>query len=325
MALAQPKWGPNWARRPVRLLEGLLTSRYGWTPFGLILAFYVAVQIHDGGSDLRRWDVLLISGWAVLVVGLVIAQTVPQRAQRMRDRGSLEVTQRELDELWTDFSAGAGRWGLRTGWVTAAAVFLAFVLATRGNLALKATLVVLESLGAYVAGFHLGRMAGFGRLGALPARQGVHAQGATRPPRRRGRPQARRRLLFLPGDGRDDSRCLHHRVVGPHRPGLEPPPLRPLEDLLPRPACGRCRDRDAGLRRAPLGIPPGDGEPEGKASRKPTTPPWRSPRSRPSSSTVPAPRTRASKSASPPGRSATGPSRRCPPGRWTPPHGGASG
>ena len=175
MAVAQPKWAPNWARRPLRLLEGLLTSRYGWTPFGLILAFYVAVQIHDGGSDLRRWDVLLISGWAVLVVGLVIAQTVPQCATHAGtyDRGSLEVTQRELDELWTDFSAGAGCWGLRTGWVTAAAVFLAFVLATRGNLALKATLVVLESLGAYVAGFHLGRMAGFGRLGALPALQGV--------------------------------------------------------------------------------------------------------------------------------------------------------
>jgi hypothetical protein len=49
--------------------------------------------------------------------------------------------------------------------VTAGAVFLAFVLATHGNLALKATLVVLESVGAYVAGYHLGRMAGFGRLG----------------------------------------------------------------------------------------------------------------------------------------------------------------
>src|SRR6267143_2138316 len=102
---------------------------------------------------------LLTSRWAVLGVGLVIAQAVPRRAQRMlermRDRGSLEVTQRELDDLWTDFSAGAGRWGLRTGWVTAAAVFLAFVLATRGNLALKATLLVLESVGAYVAGYHL--------------------------------------------------------------------------------------------------------------------------------------------------------------------------
>jgi hypothetical protein len=169
VAQARSNRAPNWARRPVRLLDRLLTSRYGWTPFGLILAFYVAIQIHDGGSDLRRWDVLLISGWAVLVVGLVIAETIPQRAQRMlermRDRGSLEVTQRELDDLWTDFAAGAGRWGLRTGWVTAAAVFLAFVLATHGNLALKATLVVLESIGAYVAGYHLGRMAGFGRLG----------------------------------------------------------------------------------------------------------------------------------------------------------------
>jgi hypothetical protein len=56
VAQAQSNRAPNWARRPVRLLDRLLTSRYGWTPFGLILAFYVAVQIHDGGSDLRRWD-----------------------------------------------------------------------------------------------------------------------------------------------------------------------------------------------------------------------------------------------------------------------------
>src|ERR1700716_3180226 len=145
---------------PIRLLDRFLTSRYGWAPFGLIFAFYVAVQIHDSGWNLRRGDVLLISGWAVLVAGLLLAQTVPRRArrmlERMRDRGSLEVTERELDGLWTDFAAGAGRWGLRTGWAVAAAVFLAFVLATRGNLALKATLVVLESAGAYVAGYHLG-------------------------------------------------------------------------------------------------------------------------------------------------------------------------
>jgi len=167
----------------IHVVDRALTSRYNWVPFGLVFAFYVAVQIHDAGSNLRRWDVLLLSGWAVLTVGLAIAQTMPRRVrrmlERMRDRGSLEINERQLDDLWKEFAEHAVHWGRWAGLVVAAAVFLAFLLATGGNLALKGALLVLESLGAYVAGYHLGRMAGFGSLG--PFLRAKHCMPKVRP------------------------------------------------------------------------------------------------------------------------------------------------
>jgi hypothetical protein len=121
--------------------------------------------------------VLLLSGWATLIVALVVARAVPARMEvtlkRLVDRHVLDVDQPTLNALVKDLEARGLRWGAWTGAVVAVAITAAFVVAfSRPSLLERIPLAVLEAIGGYVAGLQLGRMASYGALGSFLGQKG---------------------------------------------------------------------------------------------------------------------------------------------------------
>jgi hypothetical protein len=165
-----------------RDLQRALTGRHGWIPFALVLLYYSLTN--EGRHDLVR-----LSGFAVLVLGLIVAQRVPgnfdQMLQRLRDRGVLVASDSDFGPFRTKLHSDAEVWARRAAWLLVGVMLVMWVLAVRDAVAVTtgstsgtlrllarlltaisfAVLLFLELLGAYVAGYHLGRMASFGLLG----------------------------------------------------------------------------------------------------------------------------------------------------------------
>ena len=165
------------ATTDVRHLPQRLATSYSWAPFVLILVGYTVVQVHFHGTDFGDWDVLLLSAWATVAGGLAVAQTIPGRLQRtlvrLVDRGALETSEARIGEVFDRLCERAAVWGWAVGGVVSGAVGLAFLLAFPAGLADRIVLFGLALVGGYAAGFQLGRMASYGRVGAI-----LHEAGA---------------------------------------------------------------------------------------------------------------------------------------------------
>jgi hypothetical protein len=130
-----------------------------------------------------RWDALSISAWLVVLIGLQLVASTPERLhtalQRLRDRGILpesveagEGTERELERI-------AHNWSLVGGCVVPVAVLL-----TEGLLSVlpdwrkwlagpSGAYLILTVIASSVVGAWVGRMAGYGRLGHVLAKRGL--------------------------------------------------------------------------------------------------------------------------------------------------------
>lgn len=159
-----------------QMLSRFATS-YSWAPFLVILVAYTLVQIRNFGIDFGRWDVLLLSAWATVAIGLAIAQTLPSRLERtlvrLGDRGALEVSEARLGDVFATLRGRAATWGWYVGAVVAVAIGVAFFAAFRGRLGGRMLLVLLAVIGGYAAGFQLGRMASYGRVGWILRQAGA--------------------------------------------------------------------------------------------------------------------------------------------------------
>lgn len=162
---------------PRRLVQRVATS-YSWAPFVAILVGYTLLQVAEYGADLGQWDVLVLSAWATVAIGLALAQTVPERLQRtlvrLADRGAIEASDAKLGAMVENLRKPAATWGWWLGAVGALAIGGAFWLAFPGGLGGRIVLVVLAIPAGYVVGFQLGRMASYGRLGHT-----LHAAGVS--------------------------------------------------------------------------------------------------------------------------------------------------
>jgi hypothetical protein len=123
------------------------------------------------GGRLTGWDWLLLSGLATLAVGVLLAQSIPGRLDRMLrrlvGRDALPIGRDELATLEARLSARARAWGRGFGLIVGLALLLGFAVA--GALPGKIELAVLEAGLGFVAGRYLGRMAAYGTLGRLLA------------------------------------------------------------------------------------------------------------------------------------------------------------
>jgi hypothetical protein len=157
--------------------------------FGAVLLLYLAQNIGVVGLRVRRWDLLLLSGLGLLVVGLLLARTIEDRfghmVERLRARGALEISDANLERLRASVDGRARAWAFRWAVVVSLVVLLAWTSVTERALhthSLTTTLaavsrgphrlsfvflVVVEVVGGFVAGFHLGRMASYGFAGML--------------------------------------------------------------------------------------------------------------------------------------------------------------
>lgn len=143
-------------------------------------------QIEVHGLRRKPWDVLLISAWLLVVIGLALVASTPERLhqalQRLRDRGVLAESveagagvERELEPI-------AHRWSIVGGWCVPVALLvtlpllLGYYAAHWRSWALGPRVadgLVLPVIAGSVVGGWAGRMAGYGRLGHVLAKRGL--------------------------------------------------------------------------------------------------------------------------------------------------------
>jgi len=136
---------------------------------------------------LPGWDVLFLSAWPVVVIGLALVASTPERLhqalQRLRDRDVLPESveagagvERELERI-------AHRWSLVGGWCVPVTllVTLSWLLSLsvvayywrRWALGPVVADLTLDIVAGSVVGAWVGRMAGYGRLGHVLAKRGL--------------------------------------------------------------------------------------------------------------------------------------------------------
>jgi hypothetical protein len=124
-------------------------------------------------------DWLLISGWFMLLVGLWWAREMPEELEqgldRLAQRHVLAVTPERLCRFKRELEASVvKRWAPSGGVLVALGIALAFAIVcykrgpSPGCLLLAAT----ETLGGYIAGCYLGRLACYGTLGVRLFQEG---------------------------------------------------------------------------------------------------------------------------------------------------------
>jgi hypothetical protein len=130
-----------------------------------------------------RWNALSVSAWLVVLIGLQLVASTPERLhkalQRLRDRDVLPESEEAGDGMEGELERIAHRWSLIGGWCVPVALLVA------GGLFLELSYwrywvtgpggayLLLDLIAASAVGAWAGRMAGYGRLGQVLAKRGL--------------------------------------------------------------------------------------------------------------------------------------------------------
>jgi len=154
----------------------ILVPPFGWVVQRFVITIAVAALLFVWISEVlldSRYDWLLISGCFALILGLWLAQRLPESLEdtldRLVNRGALAMTPERLVSFKQDLETRILRfWAPIGGSVTALVILSGFVLVFGPSLLPhKLPLLAAEMLGGYIAGCYLGRMMCYGRLGPL--------------------------------------------------------------------------------------------------------------------------------------------------------------
>jgi hypothetical protein len=120
--------------------------------------------------ELTQWDLLLFTGLGALILGLYLAGSVDvyftRTVERLLARGSLKLNAQESARFFDQLEVNARNWSRGVGVVVAVAMLVAFAIALSQDFTWpRAVLGIGETIFAYVAGNHLGRMVSYGLLG----------------------------------------------------------------------------------------------------------------------------------------------------------------
>jgi hypothetical protein len=132
----------------------------------------------------QSWDVPLISAWPVVVIGLPLVASTPERLhqalQRLRDRDVLPESVEASESMERELERIAHRWSIVGGWCVPAALLITAPwqlpeLAHWHSWTLGPDVadLTLQIVAGSVAGGWVGRMAGYGRLGHVLAKHGL--------------------------------------------------------------------------------------------------------------------------------------------------------
>jgi hypothetical protein len=146
---------------------------------GVFIA-WIVVPATDPRS-LASWDILLISGIVALIVGLRLARQAPDRVghtlRRLIHRGALQGAPADPESVREALESTARTWAGRGAGLVAVAVFAAFaIVMLRARSLYRLPLALFEVYWAYIAGWQLGRMAAYGRLGAALGKAGINVR-----------------------------------------------------------------------------------------------------------------------------------------------------
>ena len=133
-----------------------------------------------------RWGALFISAWLVVLIGLQLVASTPERLrgalQRLHERGLLPESVTAVDAIERDLERSAHRGALLGGLIVPVAVLLAEGLLSGLLSALPhwrtwlvspfGAYLILNVIASSVVGAWIGRMAGYGRLGHVLAERG---------------------------------------------------------------------------------------------------------------------------------------------------------
>lgn len=137
---------------------------------GLMSLNLLVNELNLFGTDLTRWDPMLISGGLIFVVGVRISLDIGPKGMetltRLADRGVLNLNDEAADSFKHNLLAQAGRWAHRGGLFVGTAMMVAFLVAfgPKKILSDQLLLTIIEVLFGYIVGRYLGRMALHGRL-----------------------------------------------------------------------------------------------------------------------------------------------------------------
>lgn len=147
--------------------------------FSLIFTAICVWEFLREGFSLSKWDLLLLSGLVLLTVGIWLSMHVPGKMNdtltRLSNRGVLDTTGEKLKQFRITLESRTIVWGCAAGLIVGIAILVAFLGAFgRDEFSwARISLTALEVFGGYIAGWYLGRMASYGRLGLLLKKGGI--------------------------------------------------------------------------------------------------------------------------------------------------------
>src|SRR3954454_23247340 len=145
------------ARRALRIFAAL-------SAIALILAAMPA----KNRSNPIAWDLLLLSGFGTFLAGLLATRSSKENFETMLNRLGRRGVIREIDKVKDAMEQMAERWTHVVAAAVAISIFLAFIavmISDPRHVSQRIGLCLFETAWAYVAGYRIGRLVAYGRLG----------------------------------------------------------------------------------------------------------------------------------------------------------------
>ena len=136
----------------------------------LLLCIFPFHEYYRYKFNFAQWDLLLFTGLIALMLGLYLVGSVHVRfhrtVERLLARETLKIADDQKNLFLQELEAKASFWARCMGIVAAIAMLTAFAIALSQVFYWpRAVLGIGETIGAYIAGNYLGRMASYGLLG----------------------------------------------------------------------------------------------------------------------------------------------------------------
>jgi len=165
-----------WTRAPaLRPTENWLRRRYPRIAV-VTLVLLLLNEFHRYGIHLRAWDWLYVSGWITFLSTFNMTFMLPDKVDETLRRLAGSQVLYEGENKLSDFKQGlheSSRRAARVGGVIVAAVLvLGWILAKRGAFPSYFVTVLLEMVGAFLAGTFIGSAVSYSRLGQRLKKKG---------------------------------------------------------------------------------------------------------------------------------------------------------
>jgi hypothetical protein len=165
----------RWGRFATQVRDG----RHAWMVAAVVFVYYVGVQLYYHGASFGHWDVLALSGWLTVALGLRASEHLPAQLRhtlRRLDNRDLLPSTTTGDELASEMIEESRRWSWTMGIVAAVAMLAAAGAAFSEQLYDRWPFLLFAIPGGLLVGRELGRMVAYGRLGAFLEARGALPQ-----------------------------------------------------------------------------------------------------------------------------------------------------
>lgn len=133
------------------------------------LALLILNEFYIFGTSLRSWDWLYVSGWITFLLTFKVTFLLPDKVDtalsRLAASQILDDSRNQLNGFKQELHESGRRAARIGGIIVAAALVLAWIVAKRGALPSYFISMLLEAVGAFLAGSFIGRAVNYSLLG----------------------------------------------------------------------------------------------------------------------------------------------------------------